>query len=359
MSAVVIDSGSCKIKAGLAGDDAPSFVFPSVVGIPRAEGEKLCGDAAIQNRETHRIFSPISRGFATNWDQVSDIWRHTFSDVFHVAPEEHPVLLSEAPLNPGANRMKMAQIMFETFNVPSICIQIQAALALYASGHTSGMVVDAGKEIIRIVPVNEGHCVANAIQTVGLGGEDLTNYLMRILSERGYTFVSETDRANVNEIKEKMCFVSEDFAADMSEPGPDKSYSLPDGTTIAIGTECFRCPEVLFNPTLIGKEDNAVDVALFTSSEQCDHAIRDTLRANIVLAGGTTMFRGFAERLQGRMINLCPPGKQVVIRAAPERTFFAWMGGSIMATLSTFPQNCITRADYDEAGPDRVLTKWT
>lgn len=369
VTAVVIDNGSGMCKAGFAGDDAPRSVFSTVVGRPKVPGimvgldqkEVYVGDEAQQKRGVLKIEHPIEHGIVTNWDDVEKVWHHTLYSELKVSPEEHPILMTEASLNPKNNREKMTQIMFEVFNVPCLYVSVQAVLALYASGRCTGVVLDSGDGVSHTVPIFEGYAIPHAIQKILLAGQDLTEYLKMILNERGLKFTTPADMEIVRDIKETQTHVVGDFNEAMKDADEshacEKNYELPDGRKILIGNERFRCPEILFQPHLAGHALEGVHKYCFDTVMKCDQDVRRDLFGNIILSGGSTLFEGMAERMWHEMHALAPTNNRIKVLAPPERKYSVWLGGSILASLSTFQTMWITKQEYDENGPNIIHRK--
>ncbi|MFX0061849.1 MAG: actin, cytoplasmic 2 [Candidatus Hermodarchaeota archaeon] len=361
---LVVDNGTGLSKNGYAGEDQPRSVFPTLIGYPKYQSimsdvdhyvrEYYIGEEAMNLRGVLKLIYPIEHGVVTDWDAMEKIWHYTFHNDLRVNPSEHPVLFTEAPLNPSRNREKMAEILFETFNVPAMYVSMQAVLSLYASGRTTGLVVDAGDGVMHIVPIYEGFAITHAIGRIDIAGRDITEYLRRLLRQRGYPLTSSAEKEIVRDIKERLCYVALDPERELKlaekVSGMEKQYTLPDGEPLTIGPERFLAPEAFFNPAAMGQEEQAMHEAIYESIQKCDIDLRKELYQNIVLSGGSTMFPGLKERLHKELTEMIPESIEIRIVAPPERRYSVWIGGSILSSLKTFQRLWVSRKEYQEYG---------
>ncbi|KAF2429391.1 Actin/actin-like protein [Tothia fuscella] len=370
---IVLDNGSGTIRAGFAGEDLPKTFFPSFVGRPKhvramagaREGDVFIGPLAQELRGLLKINYPLEHGIVTDWDDMERIWQYVYAEGLKTLSEDHPVLLTEPPLNPRSNRDTAAQILFETFNVPALYTSVQAVLSLYASGRTTGIVLDSGDGVSHAVPVYDGFAIPNSIRRIDVAGRDVTEYLQIQLRKAGYIFHTSAEKDIVRQIKEKASYV----AADPSKEEKDWSggslrteskhidYELPDGRKIRLGPERFRAPEILFDPERIGLEYPGVHQIVVDAIHRTDMDLRKSLFGSIVLSGGSTLTRGFGDRLLNEVQRLAVKDMRIKIFAPPERKYTTWTGGSILAGLSTFKKMWVDKDEWQE-NPDIIHTKF-
>ncbi len=398
-TAIVIDNGSSSIKIGMSGEDLPRLLFPSVIGRPKAGlgldeptatggsggasggdtksssggGERFIGEEAQQRANVLSIASPIAHGVVTNWDDMELLWEYAFSGLVGTAkPSERPVLVSEPVQNPRNNREMYCQVLFEKFGACGMSVSPAPLLSLYAAGRTEGLVVEVGGGVTSCVPVSDARPNPIAAVRTNFGGIDLTNYLMRLLTESGVaSFRTAADRHTVNGVKEMHCYVATNYADEIKRttptpppsgdaktavPGLERSFEHPTGPnqhkTITIGQERFKVSEALFTPSLIGSQYPGVHESAATVIKACDPSIQKQLWSNVVVSGGCTLLDGFVDRMRKELLSLAPPNTSVNVVATDKskRALSTWIGGSIVAGLPSFAAHCITRAEYQEVG---------
>jgi len=366
---VVIDNGSGVLKAGFAGEWVPKCVFSNFVGRPKhfmvgdLPSDVFVGKKAEEYRGLLKVNYPMEHGVVNKWQDVEVLWNFLYGkDQLNINPEEHPVLLTEAPLNPRKNREEAAKIMFEHLNVPALWVSMQAVLSLYSSGRTTGVVLDSGDGVTHSVPIYEGFAMNHSIQRVDIAGRDITRYLQLLLRKEGHVFRTSAEFEIVRTIKEKSCYVAlnpaKEEQIEMDRGGTDQSaYNLPDGRKIQIGAARFRAPEVLFDPSLIGEEQDGVHNVLVNSVLKSDMDLRRTLWSNIVLSGGTTLLKEFGPRLLYEVRRQAPKDIKIKISAPQERVYSTWIGGSILAGLASFKDIWVSKRTYDEEGPRALHDK--
>lgn len=262
-----------------------------------AEGSVYVGQAAQDLRDELVLRHPVAHGIVTDWDDMELLFRHAYDEQLKVDSDDYPLLLTEPPMNPKENRERMTELMFETFRVPALYIHVQAVLSLYSVGKTTGLVLDCGDGVCHTVPIYEGYSLPHAVRRLDFAGREVTASLARLLTERGHYFDTSGQVDEVRGIKEATAYVAADFkgelaAAEESPADYETTYKLPDGKEITVGSERFRCAEVLFTPMEMGRESPGLDETVWTTVSACDIDLRAPMLNNIVLSGGTTMLPG-------------------------------------------------------------------
>ena len=376
---IIIDNGSAYTKAGLSGEEGPRSVFPTCIAFSKIHEQeykrigfdyvnvfpghinnyqiRIFGDEAESKKKYRNIYGynyPIDHGVIQNWDDMEKIWQYVFTNELRVDPEEHNVMLTESISNPKENKEKMAQIMFETFNVRGLYIALQPVLSFYKEGGDTGVSIDLGYEISQFVPIFDGFPLSNAIVLQNLGGKDLTEYMRILLKRYEDYFKKNNERDFVSEIKERSCYVALDLEEELNYVESYK-YELPDKNKIIVKEERIKCPEVLFDPSIIGKnEKNAYGIgqACYFSIQKCDFDLRKELFNCIYISGGTSMLDGLKERLKKEIKDLAPESRKEEIKEIDsfDGKFATWVGGSILSSQSTFESSWITKQEYEDMG---------
>ncbi|KAF3703937.1 Actin-related protein 3B ARP3-beta Actin-like protein 3B Actin-related protein ARP4 [Channa argus] len=426
----VIDCGTGYTKIGYAGNTEPQFIMPSCIAIKESAsvGEQAqrrlvrgvddldfyIGDEAI-DKPNYATKWPIRHGMVEDWDLMEKFLEQVIFKYLRAEPEDHSFLMTEPPLNTPENREYLAEIMFETFNIPGLYIAVQAVLALAASWTSrqvgqrtlTGIVIDSGDGVTHAIPVAEGYVIGSCIKHIPIAGRDITFFIQQLLRDREVGIPPEQSLETAKAVKERYCYICPDIVKEFtkydSDPGKwIKQYRGINAVSktafhIDVGYERFMGPEIFFHPEFANPDfmqpiSDVVDEVI----QNCPIDVRRPLYKNIVLSGGSTMFRDFGRRLQrdlkrvvdarlrlseelsgGRIkvrqyINrtiqspvgaaLCGHSTDVCLCLQPKpmevqvvthhmQRYAVWFGGSMLASTPEFFQVCHSKKAYDEIGP--------
>lgn len=386
---IVCDNGTGFVKCGFAGDNFPRHKFPAVVGRPILRFEEtdgsssnlqsiMCGDEADKCRSSLELSWPVSNAIIKDYPDMIHLWDYTFHEKLGVprtagAFNDYRILLTEPPLNPMDNRKKMLETMFEHYGFGGVSVQIQAVLTLYGQGIVTGVVVDSGDGVTHMVPVFEAQCIPHQIRRMNLAGHDITEYLIKLLFLRGYSFNRTADFDTVRQIKESLCYVGVDLELEkklaLETTVLDEVYELPDKTKITVGSERFEASEAIFKPQLVDKEGMGMSEMLFDLINSCPMDLRKAFYSHVVLSGGTTMLAGLPSRLEKDIRDMYREkilqGSEadmkrfpLKIEDPPARKTLVFAGGSIFASLlMENPSGWITKQEWQEGFSEAMMHK--
>lgn len=364
--AIIIDPGSAHVKVGFVGEEGPRAIFPTVIGRPKVPGimvgsgqrDYVVGTQAQAMSESLNLSHPIQRGAVENWEDLEKILDHVFSDELQVSPAEYNTIILQPPVTPASQREKLAQILFNRFNVPGVFIANGSACSILSAGKFTGLVVDIGADELFVVPVFDGYALPHTTLRINLAGEAVTDYLTTLLNERQDPITDTMGREIMRDLKQKKCRVALDFQRELDTldlDGVAEPYDLPDGNVFYICNELLRAPEVLFTPSLLGKEFGGIHEQVYQSITRCDVALQPDMWRNIVVSGGGSLLPGLPNRLEKELKGLAPHmADEIRVVAITERHHGGWIGASIMGSISGFDYSWVTNGEWDQFGPDAV-----
>lgn len=376
-------------------------------GRKRKREDYLAGLAALNHRRDNLEITPtVVDGLYSDMEAVSALWHHSFSDRLRLDPTEHPMLLAEPTFNTRDLREATVQMIFEQYGVPAAFLAKNAVLSAFATGRQTALTVDCGHEGTVVAGVHDGYVLDKSVTRAPVAGSLLTRCMLRSVGQRSgvairprYAFQRKELAAGQFEviqaqfsspvrqsyhdwqvtqvaadIKETVCRVSDTtFEEERNANIPTVTYELPDGTEIQIGADRFKVPEVLFHPELATTFDGVGDTKgyggvpvkslqalVMDSVNRCDVDVRREMFGGIVLTGGTSLFNQLRDRLEKELTDEAPQVARVKVMSpvnALERRFSVWIGGSILASLGSFQQMWMSKAEYEEHGPALIHRK--
>ncbi|CAG9858430.1 unnamed protein product [Phyllotreta striolata] len=410
IGALVFDPGHHSLRVGYAQEDTPKAEIPAIVGVapeePKLEPEAKPDESNVSsNAPSHKyyidttylytprpnmeIHSYMKDGMIEDWDLFEKIMDYSYSKVIQSESQYHPVLFSESPWNQRHRREKLTEIMFEKYKVPAFFLVKNAALAAFANGRATALVIDSGATHTTAVPVLDGYVITNAVVKSPLGGELLVHRAREMLENMGIDLTPTSLIASKEVIREKdkpkftmkklqfqptnswMTYMIKRTVQDFQQTVlqvsenpyderaasniPAVHYEFPTGYHQDFGPERFKLAEGLFDHAMLGAGYIAA-----TSAGMCDVDIRPALYSSVVLTGGNSLLQGFSDRLSRDLSSRTPGSmrlKMIAANGTVERRFGAWVGGSILASIGTFQQMWVSMQEYQEVGKAQIDRK--
>jgi len=388
MKTLIFDNGAYEVKTGFVGTKAVSV--PNCIARSKGDRRVYAGEK-LRNCKDYGALGfkrAFDQGYLTSWETEKAIWDTIlFDGEIAVDPAETSLLVTEPVLDLPILQTSYDQIVFEEYGFQSYCRTTAPSLVVWHRDIRGSLqlaecvlVVDCGFSFTHVTPVVNGRVIWSAIKRLNIGGKFLTNYLKEVISYRQYNMMEETYL--INTVKEKCCFVSQDFSADLErikfKKGGEVKYVLPDYTNnkegyvlqegktvqenqqaLVLGNERFAIPELLFTPSDIRLEQGGLAEAVLKSVSAMPEELRSLLLANIVLVGGTCKLPGLLERLRKEVRSIAPMNCLVRITMPTDPISCAWEGGSALAgDKNVYATKVVTKKEYMEHGSNICSTRF-
>ena len=369
---IIIDLGSYEIKTGFhTSNQYPSIIFPSYIGEPKfnkiirqinlnnsSKKEQFVGDNCTPYLGLLKLRSPIKHGIFTNERDISLVFNHIFTKLGLDAEKihDHPLLITEPLKNPKENREKISEILFEKYGVPGLVFGYQPPLSLFSLSCTTGVVLESGDGVSQICSIIDGYSIPCSFIRYNYGGNDVNEYLRQSLKKKGIELVSDTEKLILHEIKKRHIFCQ--ISETKNEEERSNTFRLPDSREIRIDNNEYSASNVMFDPSLVGKNYLGLHQMVATCIEKVNSEYREKLCNNIKLTGGNSLMRNFNQVMHTQLQDILTKNKGISVKNnSNNSTISSWNGGNIVTELGIFKDLLINKKDWEEKGKDIIHQK--
>lgn len=367
--AIVVDNGSAFSRSGFAGEEKPrismktTYLPPTDPGMTQDKHLSISCSVHAKDSSRRSPDHPVRHGIIVDWEAMENLWSHLFYCGLRVPVEDHPMLMSDSPSCPTTNREKMAEVFFESFGVPALHVANTGFLSLCACGRVTGLSVEAGAGVSHVTPIYSGQTWMEGTYRLDVAGRALCKHMHTLLLESSNDpqLLESLDKKLVAWLTKQYCYVSMDYERDLQGKACQDpvSVQIPDGHLLKLDKERICCPEPLFRPHLLSQNSPGLHILAFQSLQKFPAEFQGELMHNVVLSGGSSLFPGFPERMCKELHTLLHGrGHPIKILASPARGKAAWLGGSLVASLSSFSGFWMNKEDYQEHGAAYVHEKF-
>ena len=294
-----------------------------------------------KNHEFLNIYCPIKRGVVEDIDVLEKIYNYIFENELRIDPAEHNFIITGVSMDLFKNQEKIGRMMFDTFNVPNLLFVNQTQLGLYGYGQFTGLILDLSDSFTHIIPYCDNFPMKGEEKWYNIGGKDLTEYMSKTISREFGLNISNLD---AKLIKEKVCYCPHNFLKEYESCPEEINYELPD-STIVLKNERIICPEILFNPNIIYKEEKGIAEICYDTLLELKKNYDYDYWNRIYLLGGNSMINGFEQTLQKKLILL---NDKISIIANNQREYLSFTGGCVVASREYIREYYISRAEFYE-----------
>jgi actin len=372
MTSFFIDNGTFEMKCGIV-SSKKCVSFPSIVGYEYGSDHAKVGDYSVgkealktlktkkSNGEAFTLKYQIQRGMFMSWDQLEAVWNYCFTQS-NIKSETNPFFTTCNALTPKSQRQSLTEIAFEIFKVPSFYLEIPAVLSFYGEERETGIAVESGSGITHIIPMNEGKPNLLSMKRFALSGQDISEQLIKLVVERGYSPIVFDDLKVTQHIKKNMLYcctnINEELIAVKNDKSKQKEVELKSGEKIILDKECFLSTEIMFDPTLVGVKSYGLSKILYDMINSYDEDDRKGIYRNIVLGGNNCLIEGFGDRIESDLKLFAAKDDQKFKKINPTvcDEYSTWKG--VKTYIDRLKKtNWISDSEYKEKGKSIVFEK--